>query len=43
MATAEEVMARLDRGEDPELSKLVDTRASEWGVSRMEALRRLLP
>lgn len=43
MATAEEVMARLDQGDDPELAKLVDKRADEWHVSRLEALRRLLP
>jgi hypothetical protein len=43
MVTVEEVMARLDRGDDPELAKLVDTRASEQGITRLEALRRLLP
>ena len=43
MATAEEVMARLERGEDPELLKLVVKRAEERSISRLEALRQLLP
>jgi hypothetical protein len=40
--TPEEVMGRLDAGADPELRKLVDKRAGEWGCSRLEALARLL-
>lgn len=42
MATAEEVMASLVRGEDPELSKLVIKRSDELGVTPIEALRQLL-
>lgn len=41
-ASAEEILARVNRGDDPELDKLVTKRADEWGVSRLEALRRLL-
>jgi hypothetical protein len=40
--TPEEVMDRLDHGADPELRKLVEARAEAWGVSRLEALARLL-
>jgi hypothetical protein len=42
MATAEEVMASVNRGEDPELAKLIDNRSSELGITRMDALRQLL-
>lgn len=42
MPSAKEILKRVDRGEDPELAKLVDKRASEQGVSRLEALERLL-
>jgi hypothetical protein len=37
------VQAHLDAGQDPELDKLVDNRAADWGVSRHRALTRLLP
>lgn len=42
MTTAEEILARLNRGEDYELGKLVDKRADEWGMSRLATLRLLL-
>lgn len=40
--TAEEVMVRLNDGYDPELFKLMLTRAEEQGITRLAALRQLL-
>jgi hypothetical protein len=42
-ATAAEVLARVDAGQDPELDKLIRKRAEEEGVSRLEALAAMLP
>jgi hypothetical protein len=36
-------MDSINAGRDPELEKLVDKRAEEQGISRLEALRQLLP
>jgi hypothetical protein len=43
MASAEIILARVDDGEDPELDKLVNKRADELGITRLEALITLLP
>ena len=42
MALVEEILASVDRGEDPELDKLIRNRVSELGITRLEALRQLL-
>lgn len=42
MTIVEEILASVDRGEDPALAKLIDNRVSERGVTRLEALRSLM-
>lgn len=42
MASATEILARLDRGEDPALDKIVTKRADELGISRLQVLRLML-